>query len=240
MLKFLLILSSLIIIQIRFGFSQILQFVTESESHIYWQQNRKLTLSDFQGEPKATDVKDCSEYGYCSVPCLGIFCVVDISKHYKRNKLEMVYFAPAFQKSCSYIINDTKDISSAQLLFDIAELSSRIGRKLLREYHDYIAITSDSMNLHKLEENPDTILITGIGTSLAWHARDSAWNLYQEMSNNFIRNVYLSHGKESFDEWRLMVDNLLDKYNKYATKPEECYRLVKKEPIIKNYKEAYK
>jgi hypothetical protein len=240
MLKFFVILISLSIIQTRIGFSQIPQLVTESDSHIYWQSNRKLALSDFQGKPGPLDSIDCAEHSYCSVPCLGIFCVVDISKHYKRNKLEKVYFAPAFQKSCSYLINDSKDIRSAQLLFDIAELSSRIGRKLLRDYHDYIAITSDSMNFYKIKDHPDTILITGIGTSLAWHARDSAWNLYQEMSNNFIRNVYLSQGKESFDEWRSMIDNLLEKYTKYATKPEECYRLVKKEPIIKNYKQAYK
>jgi len=200
--------------------------ITESETHIYWQPYRRLSLNDFQGEPKPADVKYCQEKGYCAVPCVGIFVEVDIPRNYRKNKLEKVYFAPAFQKSCSYLINDTKDIRDAQLLFDIVELSTRIGRKLLRDYHDYMAITEDSMNFYLIKEHPDTNLITGVGTSLAWHARDSAWNFYQEMSSSYIRNIYILTEKEGYEEWRILVDNLLEKYKIYATKPEECYRMI--------------
>ena len=103
-----------------------------------------------------------------------------------------------------------------------------------------MAIETDSMNFYIIKENPDTILITGVGTSLAWHVRDSAWNFYQEMSNSYIRKVYLSTEKESYEEWRLVVDELLDRFKLYATKPEECYRMVKKQPIINKHKEAFK
>jgi hypothetical protein len=212
----------------------------ESDTHIFWQPDRKLTMADFQGEPKPGDIKFCEEKGYCAIPCLGIFVDVDIPKNYRRNKLEKVYFSPAFEKDCSYVIKDNQDIRDAQLLFDMAELSSRIGRKLLRDYHNFMAIETDSMNFYILNDNPDTILITGVGTSLAWRARDSARSFYQEISDSYIRKVYLSSEKESYDEWRSLVDDLLKKFEVYATKPEECYRMVKKQPIISNYKEAYK
>lgn len=229
-----------LICQINIVFGQVQQFITESETHIYWQADRKLTLVDFQGEPRPIDIKYCEEKGACVVPCLGLFVKVDIPKNYRRNKLEKVYYAPAFEKACSFVINDYEDIRDGQLLFDIAELSSRIARKLLRDYHDYMAIETDSMNFYTIKEHPDTILITGVGTSLAWHARDSAWNFYQEMSNSYLRNIYFSTEKEEYEEWRLLVDELLEKYKFYATKPEECYRMIKKQPILKKHKEAYK
>lgn len=226
--------------QTNFLFGQVQRLQTESETHIFWQPNRKLNLNDFQGDPRSDDLKYCEENGYCAVPCLGVFVEVDIPKNYRKNKLEKVYFAPAFQKTCSYIINDSKEIRDAQLLFDIAELSSRIGRKLLREYHNHLAVTEDSMNYYIIREHPDTVLITGVGTSLAWHARDSAWNFYKEMSASYISGVYLSNGKESYEQWRLLVDDYLENYKNYATKPEECYRMIKKQPIIKKYKRAYR
>ena len=216
------------------------QTITESETHIFWQANRKLKASDFQGEARPVDVKNCKEKGACIVPCLGLFSKVDIPKNYRRNKLEKVYFAPAFQKSCSSILNDTKDVSEGQLLFDIMEVSSRVGRKLLRDYHNYMAITSDSLNLDILRNNPDTILITGVGTSLAWRAKDSAKTFYDELSSSYFYDMYSSAESQGFENWRKLVDDLLLRYESYATKPEECYRMVKDEPIIKKYKQAFK
>lgn len=215
------------------------QLITESKTHIFWQPDRKLTPGDFQGEPRPADLTNCEEKGYCAVPCLGIFFEVDVHKNYRRNRLEKVYFSPAFQKSCSYRINDTKDMRDAQLLFDMAELSSRIGRKLLRDYHNYMAIKMDSINVTLIRENPDTILVTGVGSSLAWHARDSAWSFYQEMSASYLRHVYFEDEKDKYEDWRILVDELLEKYKIYATKPEECYRMVNERPIVKRFKKSF-
>lgn len=226
--------------QINLAFGQEERMVTESETHIFWQPNKKLTLNDFKGTPASSELKYCEEKGACVVPCLGLFVKVDIPKNYRKNKLEKVYYAPAFEKSCSYVMGDTKDIRDAQIQFDMLELSSRIARKLLRDYHDYMAITSDSNNFQIIKQNPDTILITGVGTSLAWHARDSAWTFYKEISTSYIRGMYFNDKKDNYEKWRELVDDLLEKYKIYATKPEECYRMIRKEPIIKKHKEAYK
>ncbi len=211
-----------------------------SETHIFWQPGIKLTSDDFQGTPPVSEMKYCEEKGACIVPCHGLFLKVDIPKNYRKNKLEKVYYAPAFEKGCSYIMNDSKDVRDGQIQFDMLELSSRIARKLLREYHDYMAITSDSSNFDIIKLNPDTILITGVGTSLAWHARDSAWTFYQEMSTTYIHNMYFADKKDTYEDWKQLVNDLLEKYKIYATRPEECYRMIKKQPIIKKYKEAYK
>jgi hypothetical protein len=228
------------VFQINIAFGQVPELITESETHIYWQPNRKLTLTDFKGTPPLSEIKYCEEKGACVVPCHGLFVKVDIPKNYRKNKLEKVYYAPAFEKACSYIMGDTKDVRDAQIQFDMLELSSRIARKLLRDYHDYMASTSDSNNFQIIKQNPDTILITGVGTSLAWHARDSAWTFYQDISTSYIRSMYFNEKKKTYEEWRKLVDELLEKYKMYATRPDECYRIIKKQPIIKKHKEAYK
>lgn len=228
------------VFQIKIALGQDTEFKTESETHIFWQSNRKLTSEDFQGIPPLSEIKYCEEKGACVVPCHGLFVKVDIPRNYRKNKLEQVYFAPAFEKACSYLMGDTKNVRDGQIQFDMLELSSRIARKLLRDYHDYMAISSDSNTLQIIKQNPDTVLITGVGTSLAWHARDSAWTFYQDMSRSYIHNIYFTDKKDNFEDWRKLVDDLLEKYEMYATRPEECYRMIKKKPILKKHKEAYK
>ncbi|MBD0405316.1 hypothetical protein [Flammeovirga sp. EKP202] len=216
------------------------QVITESGTHIFWQPDRKLTANDFQGEPKSKDIKHCKEKGACIVPCLGLYLEVDIPKNYRRNKFEMVYFAPAFQKSCSTIMSETKDVSEGQLFFDIMEVSSRIGRKLLKGYHDHISISIDSLNLEILINNPDTLLTSRVGSTLALHARDAAKSFYNELSTSYYLDMYSSTESHGFDNWRKLVDDLLLKYEEYATKPEECYRMVEDKPLEKKYKTMYK
>lgn len=229
-----------LIYQINLTFGQDQQLLTESPTHIYWQSDRGLTINDFQGEPSPAGIKYCEEKGACVVPCLGLFVEVDIPRNYRKNKLEKVYYAPAFEKSCSYVINDSSDIRDGQIMFDIMELSSRIARKLLRETHNSTAIQMDSMNYYTIKANPDTILITGIGTSLAPHIKDSAWTFYQKMSNSYLYDMYFSDESKGFEKWRILVDDMLEKLEIYATKPEECYRMIKKQPIVAKHKPAYK
>lgn len=230
----------ILIYQINITYGQDQQLPTESSTHIFWQSDRKLTRNDFQGKPRPVDIQNCEEKGSCVVPCLGLFFEIDIPKNYRKNKSEQVYFAPAFQKSCSYVMNDSIDIRDGQIMFDIMEISSRIARKLLRETHNSMAFEMDSMNYYIIIENPDTVLITGIGTSLASHIKDSAMAFYQKMSHSFLFDMYLSAESKGYEQWKALVDLWLGKLDNYATKPEECYRMVKKQPIVAKYKPAFK
>lgn len=238
--RILIILLIGLIFQINSVFGQDQHIITESKTHIYWQSDRKLSLNDYQGKPGSNDIKNCEEKGSCVAPCLGLFVVVDVPRNHRKNKLEKVYYAPAFEKACSFVVDDSVNIHDGQIIFDIMELSSRIARKLLRDTHNGMAYEMDTANLHVIRENPDTILITGIGASLAGYFRDSAMTFYNNLSNSYLFDMYLSTESKGYESWRILVDDWLEKYELYATKSEECYRAIRKQPILPKYKQAYK
>ena len=219
-----------------------LDLQTESETHIFWQPNRKLTINDFEG---GFPIDSCfirdKESGRSVVPCLGIFLQVDIPKNYRKNKLEKVYFAPAFQRSCSYVLDpDTANFKDGQLLFDIYELATRIGRKYIWDIRTYMVISSDSTKMDVIRNNPDTILMTGVGNSFAGLARDSALKFANGMMAAYFNDLYFNvdSSSASYEDWRSLVDERLIDYERFATKPEDCFRMVKDKPILKKYRKA--
>jgi len=116
---------------------------TETATHVFWQPDRKLTFEDFQGDGSAypDGRKNCEEFNLCTEPFLGTWSVVDVPvrKLQRRGILaEKVYFAPAFEKGTSFMLNknDTMGLKYAQLLFDLHELSARKSRQELQEYQD--------------------------------------------------------------------------------------------------------
>lgn len=215
-------------------------FPIESETHIFWQPNRKLVVNDFQGgNPSDSKFNRDRQIGRHVIPCLGIFLQIDIPKNYRQNKLEKVYFTPAFQKSCSFLLNaDTSNFGDAQLQFDIYELGARIAREYIWNMHAYMAVKSDSNAIDIIKNNPDTILITGIGNIFASKARDSAMRFINEITYSYFNDRYTKSDSisSSYEQWRLLIDELLKKYDRFATKPEDCYRMIKNSPILKNYK----
>jgi len=218
------------------------EYAIESETHIFWQPNRTLLITDFQGGNSADSKfnKD-RELGRAVIPCLGIFMKVDIPKNYRKNKLEKVYFAPAFQKSCSlFLDNDTSNFRDAQIQFDMYELATRIARTMIWETHAKMAIENDSALIDVIIRNPDTILITGLGNIFAGRARDSAMNFAKEITNAYLNDMYFKKdsASASYEDWRSLIDKGLRKSERFATKPEDCYRMIKNKPILKRYKTA--
>lgn len=217
-------------------------FPIESETHIFWQANRKLVVNDFQGGNSFDSrFNRDREIGRHVIPCLGIFLKIDIPKNYRKNKLEKVYFAPAFQKSCSFLLNgDSSNFRDAQMQFDIYELGTRIAREYIWNMHAYMAVKSDSSAFDIIKNNPDTILITGIGNIFASKARDSAMHFINEITYSYFKDHYIKADSisTSYEKWRSLIDELLKKYERFSTKPEDCYRMIKNSPILKNYKKS--
>ena len=106
--------------------------------------------------------------------------------------------------------------------------------------HAYMAIESDSTLIDFSNNNPDTILITGIGNIFAARVRDSALYLTNEMTYAYFKDLYFNVDSTSatYEEWRSLVDEGLRNHKRFATKPEDCYRMVKDKPILKKYKRA--
>jgi hypothetical protein len=218
------------------------EYAIESETHIFWQPSRKLLITDFQGG-NSTDSKfnKDKELGRTVIPCLGIFLKVDIPKNYRKNKLEKVYFTPAFQKSCSFLMdNDTSNFRDAQIQFDMYELATRIARTIIWEKRTQMAIANDSSLIDVIISNPDTILITGIGNEYAVRARDLAMNFAKDMTNAYLNDMYVKNDSTaaSYEDWRSLIDKGLRNSERFASKPEDCYRMIKNKPILKRYKTA--
>ena len=218
------------------------EYVIESKTHIFWQTNRKLSITDFQGGSSTDSTyNEDKELGRTVFPCLGIFLKVDIPKNYRKNKHEKVYFAPAFQKSCSFLMdNDTSNFRDAQIQFDMYELATRVARTIIWDTHAQMAIAKDSALIDVIISNPDTILITGLGKEYAGRARDSAMNFAEKISNAYLNDMYFKNDSTaaSYEAWRSLIDKGLRNSERFATKPEDCYRMIKNKPILKRYKTA--
>ncbi|MEM7485640.1 MAG: hypothetical protein AAF348_10580 [Bacteroidota bacterium] len=196
-------------------------FQTDSETHIFWQPEKGLKRSDFKGD--ATKIpnaeKYCDTIGLCTVASIGVFAVLDIPKKKKlRGKLkEKPYIAPAFEYSTSYIVkNDSLGLEKQKVVFDICELSARWMRKELAEM------------VNKMD---------AYGTISIWFKtiESDAQKMRTEMIDGFTQEVFIFKKEGAYLDWREKVDELLKESEKFATKPEECYRFVSKKPLDQNY-----
>lgn len=200
------------------------QILTESKRHIFWQPDRVLTEKDFQGDgtqnPKF--VKYCDELDLCVVASTGVFAVLDIpKKKRKRGELiEKAYFAPAFEKSTSFILKlDSTGIAKQKVVFDIFEVSARFARQQLQHLQDSVGGY-------------------GIISIMFKSAEARAIEMRTSLVDSYTKDVYIDKKVGAFEIWRERVDKLLAESNEFATKPEDCFRFVKNEPIDENYEMA--
>jgi len=194
---------------------------TESASHIFWQSNRVINKNDYKGE-EPTDPKligYCEDLEMCTMAYVGLYSVLDIPKK-KRNRgamLEKVYFAPAFDKNSSYIIEpDSFGVEKQRIIYDIFELSARYAREKLISYQDSMDAYGVLINFFKSVEA-------------------DALELKDKTVSAFVQDVYIEKKDSAFSDWRQYVDKLLVESKKFETTSEECYRFVKNEPVAEGY-----
>ncbi len=205
------------------GFSQNENYPTETETHIFWQPDRKLNSADFQRDPQDVplgSIKECDSLGYCVVGAYGLFHVVDVTKgRYKPGRYhEKLYMAPAFQKTLSSILKpDSLGIEIQQTLFDIDELHARSIRYRLQQFLD----STDFKNT----DNPYTMFFT------SFLEQDEQY--FNEMKYVYLHDVIYKNGEWDYERWRDFVNAGLEEFKDYATTPEDCYRFVKDKPIEK-------
>ena len=199
-------------------------YKTESETHIFWQEKTVLTSNDFQGDCSGnpTQTKYCEELNLCVNAYVGVFAILDIPKKKRKRGelLEKAYFAPAFEKTTSCILKlDTLGIEKQKITFDIYELSARFARKEL-------AYLQDSIGGY------------GVVSIFFKSVETKAIEMRNSLVDSYTQDVYINNRNGAYEEWRAKIDKLLEETKKYATKPEDCFRFVKNEPIDENYKMA--
>jgi hypothetical protein len=196
-------------------------YLTESNTHIFWQTERELKQDDFKGNglsnPKS--VYYCDSFKLCTVASVGLFAILDIPKKKSRRGelIEKAYFAPAFEKATSYILNDdTLGIRNQKMVFDIYEAAARFARK-------------------QLSQLQDTIKAYGVISLMFKSVEARAVELRDTLVDSFTIDVCINNRLGSYEEWRKNINDLLNETNDFATKPEDCYRFIKSEPIDDDY-----
>ncbi|WP_439185805.1 hypothetical protein [Carboxylicivirga taeanensis] len=203
------------------SFGQGEHLATESQTHIFWQADRKLSEDDFQydGTQDEKIVNYCDEFDLYTVASVGLFAVLDVPKKKRKRGelLEKVYFAPAFDKTTSFILShDTLGVEKQEVIFDIFELSARTARQ----------------QLHHLQ---DSISGYGIISMMFKSIEAKAIEMRTTLVDSYTQDVYINKSVGAYNEWRIKIDKLLLDTKEYATKPEDCFRFIKKEPIDDRY-----
>ena len=195
-------------------------YPTETDLYVFWQPDRPLTPADFQKSDSLSDrqkrISDAHAL-YC-VGCFGLWTQADAPKgKWTRKRTEVVYIAPAFEKRSSFILHgDTAGIVHEQLLFDLQE----VGARLLR---------------YKLEEiKKEADRAVGIQAIVLNTCKAKVREFVDAMSSSFVAEVLIEKN-DSLARWRALVDDYLEKYADYATRPEDCARFALNRPLLDGY-----
>jgi len=63
-------------------------------------------------------------------------------------------------------------------------------------------------------------------------------SLYQDMCSSYGYQLNVKKDSSAYRKWRSMLDAQLARSKNYATKPEECYRLLSGAPIDEEYERS--
>ena len=203
---------------------------TETEKHIVWQPGVKLTFDMFQNtQPSASDTAMMHRDNRQSLPYLGFWDVLDVPKKKSWKDLhEQAYFCAAFSKFQSFVVvRDSFDLAVAQMQWDIMELGTRMSRMFL---------DSQQTNAEESLGCPVTGVVYTFYSTAAAKGRD----FYGSLSKALLDNVLVPRDQEKLVEYRRFVDEMLASTAKFATRPEEAWRLLSEKPTQPGLKRAKK
>ena len=199
------------------------QFQTEDKNNLYWQPDVKIDYSHFQSKSDEDCIKYNEKFGLKMSANIQLYGIVDIPKSQlsrkikKRTGYDRLYLSPTFCKNCSCILSeDSVELVVYQLLFDVGEMCARGLRKELFEIQQ-------QMNIN----NVNTMFFTTIKNKWDERMRGTWASIYKE--------VLIQKLEGKYEEWRTLIDELLEANKNFATQPNEIMRLVLGRPIEQNY-----
>ena len=193
--------------------------LTETKKDLYWQPERKIEFSDYQSISDDDCVKYNKMYGVHMQASIGFRWAVDVPKKW-NGKIDKGYIVPVFCKNCSCILSENSlELKTDQLLFDITEICARRARIDLNNFQK-------EMNI----DNPNSMFFTSVRSKWEENKR--------KFFGAVINEILLEKQEGAYEKWRKSTDELLEETKDFATKPEDCYRIVLGKPIEKGYKKA--
>lgn len=198
----------------------------DNDRYVVWQPDVKLTLDMLQSEPTdSAQFEELKGMGIGHVLSKGLWAVLDVPKTKKgwKTMCEKAYFCAAVDKSESYwIVRDSTELLFAQLLWDSCELSTRIARRNLSDYEKQL---NDSIS----ENNKSNKSTNGIIATFYMTALNDGKEFGRALANSII-HISTTRDMDKYQEYRQMVDEMLDELSEYATTPTEIERLMSGEP----------
>jgi hypothetical protein len=150
---------------------------------------------------------------------VGIWSVLDYSKNKRERsrQYEKAYFAPAFDRTTSFVkTDDSIQVKMQNTFLDICEICARWARKELK-------MVQDSMKA------------PGALTIMYMTIKDRTEQMKNGMFRAYFKDVFIDRKPNAFVEWQNLIRKRLDTTKHWATTPEECYRLMTGKPIEKGY-----
>lgn len=194
-------------------------YPTRDSIHIFWQPGLKITYQDYRGSSQKQMDELMDKYGFSATAYVGIWSILDIPKKRKDRykKYEKVYFAPAFERTTSYTrTNDSLQIFMQNTFLDICEIWARWAREQLTRIQDSTKATG-------------TLSIMYMTVKQEMNYKRLA------MYRSYFKDVFIDKKDGAFTDWRKLIDRWLNDTQKWATKPEECFRFMTGKPIEVGY-----
>ena len=190
----------------------------ETETHVFWQPNVKLTFEMFQGVPSdSAFVERIKELNIYHQIATGFWAALDVPKTkrgWKKGMEEKYYFCAAMEKGNSFfIVKDSTELKYAQLIWDVCELSTRLSRKNLVDFVSQINEGIKGKTNGAISIQYKTCLNDGR-------------QFGKEVTNILFDEVITTHNEEAYLKYRKQVDDLLKEMEIYATTEEEIRRLT--------------
>jgi hypothetical protein len=197
-------------------------FKSEDQNLKGWTRETRILLSDFRGKPTERLKKLNKESGLQASAQVGLKCILDVPKRKKdRGRLlEKVYVAPFFIKTSSVsFTKDERELDRQRLYFDMGELNARrLRRDVLR--------IQDSTKAY--------------GTVWVMYSsiKDYYCSEFGKMFDDYTYDVFVAKEQGAYERWRKFIDEALSETEQYATKKEDCHRLLTNSPIDPAYEQS--
>lgn len=195
---------------------------TEDANLKGWTADQKLVYADFKGKPSSNFLKLNKEKGLQASAQVGLKSILDVPKR-KRDRgklLEKVYVAPFFVKNMSVTMTkDESELDKQRLYFDMAEVHARMMRREIEHLQDSTK---------------------AYGTLWIYYSsiKDYYCSELRKMFDDYTYEVFVEKKEGAYQQWREYVDRGLEQYEKYATKKEDCHRLLTEVPIDPDYEQS--
>jgi hypothetical protein len=197
---------------------------TEDTNLKGWTSETKIDYTDFKSKPTEQFKRLNKEAGLQASAQVGLKSILDVPKR-KRDRgrlLEKVYVAPFFIKTTSVAMTrDEKELDKQRLYFDMGEVHARMMRR-------------------DIEHIQDSSKAYGTIWIMYSSIKDYYCTEFGRMFNDYTYEVFVEKEEGAFEKWRELIDKGLRELEKYATKKEDCHRLLTGLPIDPEYEQSEK